>query len=121
MSQYQVDIVFDRLGREMKKRLRKATDFLVGTIKENIGFVGPPRSQPGQFPHMDTTALHDSIEGKVHGWGSVVTASTEYASMLEFGTDKMAARPFMQPSLQEASTDISRILVGKEPTYDGGE
>ena len=35
-----------------------------------------------------------------------VSAETAYAADLEFGTVKMAARPFMQPALEKSRTKI---------------
>lgn len=61
-------------------------------------------SAPGSPPGIDTGKLRAGINTKklrelVY---SVNTGDTEYAPHLEFGTSKMAARPFMGPAAQEA-------------------
>jgi HK97 gp10 family phage protein len=55
-------------------------------------------SKPGDPPNVDKAALINSIAtmrmGKLK---YAITAGTEHAVPLEFGTSKMAARPFFRP------------------------
>jgi hypothetical protein len=65
-------------------------------------------SAPGEFPNEDLGALAGSIEisypkRAVVSYGS----SLAYAQYLEFGTSKMAARPWLAPSFQQAQ-DVMR-------------
>jgi HK97 gp10 family phage protein len=59
-------------------------------------------SAPGETPAVDTGVLVNSIETQLasssatDAWAEVGTG-VEYAEFLEFGTSKMAARPFMRP------------------------
>lgn len=65
-------------------------------------------SAPGQAPASDTGRLANSINGEmapaapgesqVKAGGGIV----KYARMLEFGTVKMAARPFLFPALEKS-------------------
>lgn len=60
-------------------------------------------SAPGEFPNEDLGNLADSIElfypqKAVVAYGSNIV----YASYLEFGTTKMAARPWLVPSFKTA-------------------
>lgn len=60
-------------------------------------------SAPGEAPATDTGRLAQSgrttyDDGNLTGR---VTFSTEYAAGLEFGTQRVAARPFLRPSLSE--------------------
>lgn len=58
-------------------------------------------SDPGQPPNRDTGNLDKSIDVRVNPSRKSVTvlASAEYAAALEFGTSKIAARPFLRPAL----------------------
>jgi len=60
-------------------------------------------SAPGQPPAVQTGNLFRSIRS-VPGVGSVereVEAGAEYAGFLEYGTSRMAPRPFMEPAIRE--------------------
>jgi HK97 gp10 family phage protein len=59
-------------------------------------------SAPGEAPAVDTGKLKSSIFTEmVSQFKAVVTASAEYAAMLEFGTRRMAARPFFRPAAEK--------------------
>jgi HK97 gp10 family phage protein len=60
-------------------------------------------SAPGQAPAIDTGNLAGGIEAQADGRGKAVAyATAEYAAGLEFGTRKMAARPFFTPTAFKA-------------------
>ena len=71
-------------------------------------------SAPGQFPATDTGFLASQISTNVKTQGKQVIgqiiSSAPYSKHLEFGTTKMAARPFMQPSLEKNSRKIKDIF-----------
>lgn len=68
------------------------------------------RSAPGESPAIDTTALVTSVGVDVTGkMSAVVGTNMEYAEALEFGSHKMAPRPFLGPAFEEA-----------EPGFDAG-
>jgi HK97 gp10 family phage protein len=70
-------------------------------------------SAPGQPPNADTHRLDRSIEGAKAGrLKAKVSANSGYASALEFGTSKMAARPFMRPA-RDKSKEHVRDLVAR--------
>lgn len=57
-------------------------------------------SSPGEFPGVDTGTLKNSIHVEPAGLGKRnLVAGTAYAHYLEFGTSKMAPRPFFQPTV----------------------
>lgn len=62
-------------------------------------------SAPGEPPATDTGRLVNSIVGDAKVVGKQVQgfleARTSYAGYLEFGTRRMAARPFMTPSVMK--------------------
>lgn len=72
-------------------------------------------SAPGQPPAAQTGRLAASIEAR-RGPGLSATvgvhdrAVAEYAEHLEFGTRRMAARPWLVPALERARGDIRRRI-----------
>lgn len=68
---------------------------------------------------IDTHTLHNSMAYEVDMGTQTckVGTNTHYAQYQELGTYKMAARPFMQPGLDEANKGIAQIIkqtVGDE-------
>jgi HK97 gp10 family phage protein len=70
-------------------------------------------SSPGNPPAIDTGRLRQGLRTEYNqaDLSGTAIASTEYAASLEFGTEKMAPRPFMRPALanrrEEIEADIS--------------
>jgi HK97 gp10 family phage protein len=55
-------------------------------------------SSPGYAPNVDTGALRASVRSRPAGrLAYQISVGTSYAAYLEYGTAKMAARPFMGP------------------------
>ena len=69
-------------------------------------------SAEGQPPATDTGYLVQNINLKIdaEGLGASVESNADYSAALEFGTRKMAARPFMQPALEENRPKIRRLV-----------
>lgn len=70
-------------------------------------------SAPGEPPASDTGRLANSIttsydQEKLIG---VVSANTEYAPYLEYGTSKMEARPFMRPALTNKAEEVATAIT----------
>lgn len=65
-------------------------------------------SAPGEPPATDTGRLVGSIRTEYDEAQMVgrVIASTKYAAMLEFGTQRMEPRPFMRPALENSHDEI---------------
>lgn len=70
-------------------------------------------SAPGESPATDTGRLVQSITTTYDPANIVgyVNVSTEYAAALEFGTPKMAARPYARVSLAEKVKDIQADIA----------
>lgn len=68
-------------------------------------------SAAGEPPASDTGYLANNIHLTidVDGLGASVESRADYSSYLEFGTTKMAARPFMHPALEENRPVIRRL------------
>jgi HK97 gp10 family phage protein len=70
-------------------------------------------SKPGEAPNNDTGDLVRGIEAARHGpLKARVTSSAPHAAPLEFGTSKMAARPYMVPARNKNKKEV-RDLVSK--------
>lgn len=68
-------------------------------------------SAPGEPPNRDTGQLDSSLVTEVSGpLSATVTANTPYAAALEFGTEKMAERPYIRPAITKKSPDMVRLL-----------
>lgn len=79
-----------------------------------IGGVIHVASSPGYPPNVDTGKLRNAIYSQALGPYEYIisTGDTEYAAALEFGTRRIAARPYMGPT-----ADYLRDLV---PTHFRG-
>lgn len=68
-------------------------------------------SAPGEAPATDTGRLVNSIVATFKGAGEAFTIAgrglAKYAPLLEFGTSKIAPRPFMLPALEKSKAWIT--------------
>lgn len=70
-------------------------------------------SSPGEAPNNDTGFLAANIEATRTGeLSSQVESKAEYGAALEYGTSKMAARPYMAPALQRKRKRILELTHG---------
>lgn len=75
------------------------------------GTVTHQASAPGQYPATDTGRLVSSVRMLPDGETAyVVGTNVQYGPMLEFGTSKMAARPWLLPSFERARIGVEREL-----------
>jgi HK97 gp10 family phage protein len=105
------------IRREMVGRVTTATAVLHRETVKAVSRSGPPRSKPGEPPRVDTARLRQSIQPSVVDEGSVIRGrvgtNVEYAPLLEYGTSKMAPRPFLRSTLAKQSAGLLAILQGK--------
>lgn len=74
------------------------------------GNVEHQASAPGEPPATDTGNLLNSIQSDISDASRLevyVEAQAEYAGALEFGTFKMAPRPFLRPALSNVRRDVA--------------
>ncbi len=84
-----------------------STEILSGTKTGRIykrGSESHQASAAGEYPASDfgNLAININVQIKAGGLSGTVESKANYSSMLEYGTSKMAARPFMQPSAERA-------------------
>lgn len=74
-------------------------------------------SSPGEPPAQRLGELRQSIKKAIEGTGShlvgMVGTDKDYGPMLEFGTSKMAARPWLRVSFEKAEARVKEIF-GRE-------
>lgn len=69
-------------------------------------------SRPGEPPNQDTGVLGNNIETVQKAPLLVeVSSNAPYSAALEFGTSKMAARPFMQPAADKIRPEATDLVV----------
>lgn len=84
-------------------------------------------SRPGEPPNQDTGVLANNIETRLVAPLKVeVSSNAPYAAALEFGTSKVAERPYMRPAagvvrkeatilVRDAVSTIVRRAKGRQP------
>ena len=72
-----------------------------------VSLSGASPSRPGEPPGLDTGFLRNSVQvDSVTPTEAIIAPHTDYAEHLEFGTSRMAARPFMRPAVDEHEGEI---------------
>lgn len=68
-------------------------------------------SRPGEPPNQDTGVLANNIETVQVGPLKVeVSSNAPYAAALEFGTSKMAERPYMRPAVAAKRDEVTELV-----------
>lgn len=69
-------------------------------------------SRPSEPPKNDTGVLKNNIESALkEPLLAEVSSNAPYAAALEFGTSKMAARPYMRPARDKTAPKIQRLFA----------
>ena len=97
------------VARELPEQVGRAIDKTLlemeSDVKRGMGAAGSP-SAPGDYPGMDTGTLASSIQTDRKGTKGVMYTNMEYAPFLEYGTSRMAARPFFTPAARVGKTTL---------------
>lgn len=108
--------------RDIERFLDMESELMTNNIKLSFNTSPPGRtyqrghvyhiaSLPGFPPNVDTGALRASMwwqrKGRFVRW---IMAGTDYAEHLEYGTTKMAPRPFMVPEAQRAYARLAEDM-----------
>lgn len=76
----------------------------------SVSGAGHVPSLPGQPPNADTHTLDTNIETEIKAQNPPtvhVTSHAPYSADLEYGTSKMAERPFMRPATEKNRKNVS--------------
>lgn len=94
--------ILDRAGLD---KLLEGTDGPVAKHLSSAGVKVDRRAK--ELCAVDTGRLRSSINWRLardsRGLAAIIGTNVEYAPYLEFGTSRMAARPFLRPALGAAS------------------
>lgn len=91
--------------------LARVADILEGSMESIILSAGESvkSSAQGLCP-VDTGRLRESIDVRTDGNKAIISANTDYAAYVEFGTSKMPPKPFLVPALIENSDAILKAI-----------
>jgi len=68
-------------------------------------------SRPGEPPNQDTGVLANNIETTLVAPLVVhVSSNAPYAAALEYGTSKMAPRPYMAPAVAKKRKEVTQLI-----------
>ena len=116
---------YDATLKGYEKQLRNIVKFAVNDVRNfaitniargiktgNIRPDGSRSSASGEFPATDQGTLVQNITGIIapQGFSGHVESKANYSSFLEFGTSKMGARPFLQPSLEQVRPKVRSLI-----------
>ena len=112
-----------KVDKTISTRLENAGAYAENAIKMALSMPGTGHmygshraSAPGMPPTVLTGALRASIAHKVIKMGlffsTVVGTNLWYAPLLEFGTSRMAPRPFIRATLAKIQAMLWRIMAG---------
>src|SRR5579863_8548275 len=95
-----------------------ATRYVRNKVVDHLGTKYPPASKPGEYPHLRTGMLRNSIqsevvdeEGELVGHVGTVVYYAKYLELPEYGLD----RAFLVPTLNEVHSDVVEILKKPMP------
>lgn len=106
------------IKRDVAKEMYAAGDIVAteAHISITTGSVSGKKhvaSQPGEAPNADTQVLNRGIHvEQVAPLHVKIVSTAPYSVDLEYGTSKMAARPFMAPAADKSRDKVERKLRG---------
>jgi HK97 gp10 family phage protein len=114
------DLASDEITKTMMNRLEKAAELVATRARQNVpvGKDRPPYKTGKEWTARKAGALKKSIRVvrlkgdpklniRVYAGNS---GDVYYAHFVEYGTAKMAAKPFMRPALSASKSDIKTIM-----------
>jgi len=95
------------------RNMDPAARLLQSAERKEVSIPGPPRSSPGEAPHIDTSDLIQSIDYLVDypSMTFYVAPQVPYAEMLEAGTVNMQPRPFIVKTFIQSGDDVARRVL----------
>jgi HK97 gp10 family phage protein len=105
------------LYREFRKRLQEAGNVVRKEVRTLVGKSGKAsnkskgvHSLPGFPPLKQTGFLYKHVDKSLKKLRMRIWVRDRKAHLLEFGTRKMAARPFLRQSVVNRQSEIKQIL-----------
>lgn len=112
------DAIADPIGRALYATADAIkADAQISITNGAVSGKGHVPSRPGEPPNQDTGLLANSIEAAlVDPFKATVSSNAPYAAALEYGTSKMAERPYMRPAV-EKNRGLLAENIGKAVEY----
>lgn len=90
-----------------------AADAAHSITEGSVSGAGHVPSMPGEPPNADTRQLDTSIVVVLDApnLSATVVAQAPYSAHLEYGTARMAARPFMRPALARRQAEAEALIA----------
>ncbi len=112
-----------KVDKQIKDRLENAGAYAENAVKMALSMPGGGKlygshraSAPGQPPTTWSGDLRASITHTVIKlgmlWTAIVGTDKDYAPKLEYGTSKMAPRPFMRVTIAKIQPTLWRLMAG---------
>lgn len=104
----------DEIAANLGVRTDKVVSMLANEVVGNaVDSFGESPSKPGDPPGVDTGALRASVHAeKVKENTYAAMDGVEYGAFLEFGTPRMAARPWLGPAVFKMMQTFSERWKG---------
>ena len=96
----EVQMALEDFNEVMYQRVVAKLNIWRGKVVEEAQLIVPVR----------TGYLRSTIYGFVVGWYVEIGASASYAPFVEFGTSRMIARPFLEPSVRMYLNNLEMIF-----------
>ena len=91
----------EAIAAQIEEKLGAAVAAGAEAVAENARSVCP----------VDTGALRNSIAVTQNGTSAEISANTDYAAYVEFGTSRTAAQPYLVPSLLGNETAVLSAMA----------
>jgi len=112
-----------KVDKQIHDRLEQAGAYAETAVKVALSMPGGGHlygshraSAPGQAPTVWSGDLRASITHTVIKlgmlWTAIVGSDKDHAPLLEFGTSKMAPRPFMRVTIARIQPTLWRLMAG---------
>jgi len=107
------------MSARVGKVVQRTAQQVVASAKEKMAegksghmYGSHPASAPGEAPAIDTGNLAASIQIEPDGnLRAVIVVGADYGPHLEYGTSRMAARPFLTPAMEEARQGFEKAVA----------
>ena len=109
----QVSVQLPRNWRELEAKIRLATEIAARHVEgDSKARIAGTYSQSDRA--VDTGTTMNTINARPDGFGGLswkIGPSTEYAPFIEYGTERMRARPFMIPAAEKERPRIEKAIT----------
>ena len=98
---------------QAKAGLAGAALTLRDEMRRTVSTMGPPPSTPGSPPRVATGTLLSRMRALRldEGLRWRIGSASPHSHLLEFGTVKMAPRPFVRPSFDEVKPNMVKLIA----------